>query len=168
MWFINSKTNPKTMNLKTITSLALFCCLAMPMGHAIADQEKDCVEPPSATVTMTQPQDQQEDLSNLTPEERKWYKTFQEGTFLIAGWKEISKEILESTPPELREHQRQRLEQLGRKIGMEWSRENAVRRVDNKMLKEWGDTLKKTARTNPEHLPEVIASIDEQLNSILN
>jgi hypothetical protein len=36
------------------------------------------------------------------------------------------------------------------------------------MLKEWGDELKKTARTNPEQLPEVIASIDEQLNSILN
>jgi len=68
------------------------------------------------------------ELSSLTSGERRWYKIFQEGTFLVAGWQKISKEILDNTPPELREHQRQRLEALGRKMGMEWSRENGVRR----------------------------------------
>jgi len=152
------------MNLKHFSLLALFCSLALAATPAMAEKQKEYADPAMAHAATNQ----QEDLSSLTPEERDWYRTFQEGTFLISGWKEITKEILESTTPELREHQRKRLEQLGRKIGMEWSRENAVRRVDNKMLKEWGDELKKTARTNPEHLPEVIASIDEQLNSILN
>jgi len=153
------------MNRNLFSALALFCCLALSASSGLAGQDKHDACSTSRVASAT---NQQEDLSSLTPEEREWYKTFQEGTFLFSGWKQISKEILESTPAELREHQRQRLEQLGRKIGMEWSRENAVRRVDNKMLKEWGHTLKKTARTNPEHLPEVIASIDEQLNSILN
>ncbi len=156
--------NVMIMNLKHFSLLALFCSLALSAAPVMADQQKEGADPAMSRSAT----DQHEDLSSLTPEERDWYKTFQEGTFLISGWKEISKEILKSTPPELRDHQRKRLEQLGRKIGMEWSRENAIRRVDNKMLKEWGDTLKKTARTNPEQLPEVIASIDEQLNSILN
>jgi hypothetical protein len=152
------------MNLKHFSLLALFCSLALAASPAMAEKQNECADPAMAHAAANQ----QEDLSSLTPEERDWYKTFQEGTFLFSGWKEISEKILKSTPAELREHQRKRLEQLGRKIGMEWSRENAVRRVDNKMLKEWGDELKKTARTNPEQLPEVIASIDEQLNSILN
>ena len=154
--------------LFSFSALALLCCLALSAGPCCAGQEKHDACSTSQAASATNQQDKQEDLSSLTAEEREWYKTFQEGTFVFSGWKQISKEILESTPAELREHQRKRLEQLGRKIGMEWSRENAVRRVDNKMLMEWGDELKKTARTNPEHLPEVIASIDEQLNSILN
>ena len=157
------------MKLNTISICTLCMMMFFQVNLACAEQDdqqlKSC---PNPTTTATQTSNQQEDLSKLTPEERKWYKTFQEGTFLIAGWQEISKEILENTPPELREHQRQRLEQLGRIIGMEWCKDNAVRRVDNKMLKEWGDALKETARTNPEQLPEVIASIDKQLNNILN
>jgi len=120
------------------------------------------------TDVTTQQTECQSDLNSLSPEELKWYKTFQEGTFLIAGWKDITKEILANTPEKFREHQRQRLEQLGCKIGMEWSRENAVRKVDNAMLKHWGDALKKAAKTNPEHLPNIIASIDKELDDLLN
>jgi len=170
LWY---KEKTRNMKLKAIITCTLCASLILQAGLVCAGQtdeqiQKACPNPSAITNTGVPTENQQEDLSKLTPEERKWYKTFQEGTFLIAGWQEISKEILENTPPELREHQRQRLEQLGRIIGMEWCKDNAVRRVDNKMLKEWGEALKKTARTNPEHLPEVIASIDEQLNSILN
>ncbi len=143
---------------------SVFICLSwlcLPVGTASA------AVPHGADVTAQQTECGS-DLSTLSPEELKWYKIFQEGTFLIAGWKDITKEILANTPAELREHQRQRLEQLGRKIGMEWSRENAVRKVDNKMLKQWGDALKKAAKTNPEHLPNVIASIDKELDNLLN
>ena len=147
--------------MKFFPVLVCLFWLCLPTGTVLAETRQ------GADVT-TRQTNCECDLSTLSPEELDWYKTFQEGTFLIAGWKDISRDILENTPLKLREHQRQRLEQLGCKIGMEWSRENAVRRVDNKMLKQWGNTLKKTAKTHPEHLPNVIASIDEELDNLLN
>jgi len=107
-------------------------------------------------------------VSSLSPEEKKWYQTFMKGTMFFDGWETISKEILESTPARFREEQKRRLAVLGHKIGVEWSRDNRIRRVDNRMLKEWGRMLKKAAKQSPEQLPEVIASIDEQVSEILN
>ncbi len=147
--------------MKLLPILACIICFCLPAGFSRAAG----LQQSEVTTAQT---DCTTDLSTLTPEELKWYKVFQEGTFLIAGWKEITREILANTPEVLRENQRQRLELLGRKIGMEWSRENAVRKVNNSMLKRWGDALKKAAKTNPEHLPKVIASIDRQLDNLLN
>jgi len=107
-------------------------------------------------------------LVGLSQEERKWFKTFQDGTFLVDGWKEITRELLNSTPKRLRESQKKHLEQLGLKIGLEWSKSNSIRRVDTKMLQQWGKALKKTAKKNPGQLPEIIASIDQELDEILN
>ncbi len=107
-------------------------------------------------------------LNSLSLEEQEWFRTFQEGTFLIDGWQTITEELLASTPENLREHQKKRLDQLGLKIGLEWSRDNDIRRVDTRMLQQWGKALKKTAKKNPEQLPEVIVSIDQEINSILN
>ena len=107
-------------------------------------------------------------LSKLSREEQKWFKTFQEGTFWIDGWQRITEELLASTPENLREHQKKRLDLLGLKIGLEWCKDNNIRRVDNKMLQEWGKALKKTAKKNPEQLHEVIVSIDQEIDNILN
>ncbi|HHD63975.1 MAG TPA: hypothetical protein ENK96_06350 [Desulfobulbaceae bacterium] len=147
------------MKLPTLSILVF--CLCLPAGVASAAvTQNSAVSSSQANCSIG--------VSGLTAEEMKWYKTFQEGTFLIEGWKDITKNILAHTPEKLREHQQCRLEQLGRKIGMEWSRENAVRRVDNNMLQQWGKELKKAAKKNPKQLPEVIASIDQQLDNLLN
>ncbi len=107
-------------------------------------------------------------FQDLSPEERKWFNIFLEGTFLVDGWKEITEDILASTPQDLRESQRKHLDQLGAKIGVEWSKDNATRRVDNSKLQQWGTILKKTAKKNPEQLAEVLVSIDQEVNNILN
>jgi len=107
-------------------------------------------------------------LSSLSPEERRWFKTFQEGTFLIDGWQTITEELLANTPESLRDHQKKRLELLGIKIGMEWSKNNDIRRIDTRMLQQWGKALKKTAKKNPKQLPEIIVSIDQEISNILN
>ena len=106
--------------------------------------------------------------AQLTAEERSWFITFQEGNFLSEGWQSISAEIMSKTPPEQQPAQKVALENLGRKIGMEWCRPNAVRRVNSSMLKEWGDILKKTARTNPRQLGSAIAYIDQEVDSVLD
>lgn len=106
--------------------------------------------------------------AHLTTEEKSWFVTFQEGNFLSEGWQSISAEIMSKTPPEQQPSQKVALENLGRKIGMEWCRPNAVRRVNSSMLKEWGDILRKTARTNPHHLASAIAFIDREVDSVLD
>jgi hypothetical protein len=106
--------------------------------------------------------------AKLNPEERRWFKVFQEGNFLSDGWQEISAEILAKTPAAQRQAQRAALENLGNKIGMEWSRPNAIRKVDSAMLQEWGDILRRTARTNPLQLAKAIASIDQKVDAVLD
>ena len=51
---------------------------------------------------------------------------------------------------------------------MEWCRPNGVRRVNASMLKEWGDILRKTARSNPRQLASAIAYIDQEVDSALD
>lgn len=143
------------------TVLAIFLCLSLQAGTVWAyDAEANVVSSEQATGTL--------DTATLSAEELKWYKTFQEGTFLIDGWHDISAELLASTPEKYRDHQRKRLELLGEKIGLEWCKDNDVRRVDTKMLQEWGKTLKNIAKKRPEQLPEIIAVIDQELDDILN
>ncbi|MDD2462426.1 MAG: hypothetical protein PHI97_00350 [Desulfobulbus sp.] len=106
--------------------------------------------------------------AQLTAQEKSWFVTFQEGNFLSVGWQTISSEIMAKTPPEQQPSQKIALENLGKKIGMEWCRPNAVRRVNSSMLKEWGDILRKTARTNPRQLASAIAFIDRKVDSVLD
>ena len=104
---------------------------------------------------------------SLNPEERKWFKTFQEGNILAQGWQSISAEILARTSPEQRLARKAALDNLGRRIGMEWCRPNAVRKVDSSMLRAWGDILRTTARKNPQQLARAIALIEQKLDAAL-
>lgn len=104
----------------------------------------------------------------LSSEERIWFKVFQEGNYISRGWQNICAEILAKTPPEQRSMQQAALDNLGRKIGMEWARPNSVRKVTSSMLLEWGDILRQTARTNPGELSRAIASINQKVDAVLN
>ena len=106
--------------------------------------------------------------AKLSAEEQRWFKVFQDGNFISEGWQEISAEILTKTPPEQRSAQKEALENLGTKIGMEWSRPNGVRKVDSSMLLEWGNILRKTARTNPQQLAKAIEYIDQEVDAVLD
>ncbi len=108
------------------------------------------------------------ELTQLSAEERKWFRIFQEGNFLADGWQAITKKILASTPKAERAQRRIALEKLGYKIGLEWSKSNDIRKIDTQMLKEWGNRLKKVARKNPEQIPDLIASINREIDRILD
>ena len=105
---------------------------------------------------------------SLTPEEKSWFKVFQDGNILAMGWQEISTEILARTSMDNRQEQRVALESLGRKIGMEWSRQNRVRKVNTSMLQEWGGMLRKTAKKNPQQLAQAITYINQELEAVLD
>ena len=105
---------------------------------------------------------------DLTAEELKWYVKFQEGNLLVDGWQDISAGILAKTPDAEKPAQRKLLRNLGYRIGLEWSRDNDIRKVDTAMLKEWGKKLKSAARNNPEKLDVVLLDINTELDSLLN
>lgn len=105
---------------------------------------------------------------SLSADEKSWFKVFQDGNFLAMGWQEITSEIMARTPPEKQHEQKLALDALGKKIGMEWSRPNKVRKVSTSMLQDWGDILRNTAKKNPQQLTRAIAHIDHEVDAVLD
>jgi hypothetical protein len=57
--------------------------------------------------------------------------------------------------------------QPGQKIGMEWCRANAVRKVNSSMLKS-GAIFSQHCPTNPQQLASAIAFIDQKVDAVLD
>lgn len=142
---------------------AVTCVLVLGGGGSMAMADAGTPASDSGQVAHTY-----EIPPQLSPEERIWFKVFQEGNYISRGWQNICAEILAKTPPEQRSMQQVALDNLGRKIGMEWARPNSVRKVTSSMLLEWGDILRQTARTNPSELSRAIASINQKVDAVLN
>ncbi|MGD9098574.1 MAG: hypothetical protein PVF97_10840 [Desulfobacterales bacterium] len=100
-------------------------------------------------------------------QERDWLKKFYEGTFLVKGWKAQVKELLEDFQGEERDTANDLLSDLGEKIGREWSKDNAVRRIDTSQLKQWGASLTSARKKGPEALIAEIRAIDQAVNGML-
>lgn len=108
------------------------------------------------------------DPEKLSEEEKAWFRAFQEGTFYVQGWKDITAEVLEKIQQkEVKDELRQTLTMLGIRIGCEWSKDNDIRKINNDMLEQWGDRLQKIAEEKPHELPVVIADIRQQVVALL-
>ena len=143
-------------SLLLCTLLAGFACTALaPLTPAAFATEKDAIK-----VSYHIP-------AHLSSEEKKWYRTFQEGNMLADGWVDISKDILSRTPAAEQPEQQKNLFQLGDKIGREWAKRNDSRRSNTDMLKKWGKELKDAAKKDPEALNLALTSINSQVDSII-
>ncbi len=143
-------------SLLLCTLLAGFACTALaPLTPAAFATEKDAIK-----VSYHIP-------AHLSSEEKKWYRTFQEGNMLADGWVDISKDILSRTPAAEQPEQQKNLFQLGDKIGREWAKRNDSRRINTDMLKKWGKELKDAAKKDPEALNLALTSINSQVDSII-
>ena len=100
-------------------------------------------------------------------DEQEWFKKFYEGTFLIKGWKQRMKELLQAVPESDRGHVKGLLENLGQKIGREWARENRLRRIDTPTLQKWGEDLRSAKRKGPTVLVEQIRKLDAVVDGII-
>ncbi len=135
--------------------------LIMP-SPSLAEKNRTVVSGPQLSGTVPIPQ-------QLSPEEKEWYTTFHEGTFCIQGWKEISAEVLEKVPHKnVKGKLYQSLQSLGVRIGREWSKDNDIRKIDNEMLSQWGDLLKRTAEQDPSELPQLIAELQKKVVALTN
>ena len=101
-------------------------------------------------------------------EEEDWFKKFQEGTFLVKGWKGRMKETLKPFSSHERDRLHKHLEMLGERIGREWSRENSVRRIDTNMLQRWGDNLLAAKDGGSEALVNEIKRLNAEVDKLLS
>jgi hypothetical protein len=106
-------------------------------------------------------------LQSMNKEARSWYSKFQEGGWLFDGWQEISDNVVAKVPQENKIKTKVTMQSLGVKIGCEWSKENAVRKISTEMLKDWGKRLRKSVSDSPDNLVVVINSIESEVNELL-
>ena len=103
----------------------------------------------------------------IIKDEQEWFRKFYEGTFLVTGWKQRMKELLQAVPDSDKEYVNDLLEDLGQKIGREWARENRLRKIDTPALQKWGDDLRSAKRKGPSVLVEQIRKLDAEVNTII-
>ena len=102
-----------------------------------------------------------------TKKEEKWYKKFMDGTFVVKGWKSRQKELLEDLEGSKREDMASLLNDLGKKIGREWAKDNDVRRIDTPMLQHWGDKLVTAKKQGPDTLAKEVKNIESEVDKTL-
>ncbi len=109
-----------------------------------------------------------ENSQQLSAREQKWFETFQKGTFYARGWRDITAELLAKAPSDMKDDLKKRLDDLGRKIGREWSKNNAVRKIDNEMLQQWGCQLQQAVEQEPTKIVQVVASLNQNVLTLLD
>ena len=71
-----------------------------------------------------------------------WVKSFYLGTVLYpTGWLQIQTRALNLSGETQQGYLTNLLEELGKKIGAEWAKENDLRVIDNRLLVIWGSTI---------------------------
>ena len=100
--------------------------------------------------------------------EQEWFQKFYEGTFLVKGWKAQMRELLQDFQGHERDVVNDLLSNLGEKIGREWAKDNAVRRIDTAKLKQWGASLASARKKGPDVLTEQIRTIDKTVDEMLS
>jgi hypothetical protein len=106
-----------------------------------------------------------------TPEHQRWYKRFWTGdcetlSFCISGspnWNDVVSKLLARGGPAERAALLPKACRLGRVIGLEWSRERNVRRIDTGDLREFNKILDKSGDAL-RGVDEVDALVQQKLN----
>ena len=106
-------------------------------------------------------------LSQLSQEEKEWYLKFQNGIPFFDGWKQISHDIISRFPDGDRIKLKENLRILGKKIGIEWCKDNAVRRIDTDMLRKWGEILNNAVDHGINHVADTINRVEKEVDDIL-
>ncbi|WP_153305735.1 hypothetical protein [Desulfogranum mediterraneum] len=140
-----------------LTGCLVLFGLGQPLAQEIPAASRDSGSPPAPYVVP----------SGLSADEKYWFVKFQEGNMLVDGWQEIATEVLAKIPSAKQGRQRDLLVTLGTKIGLEWCKDNDIRKVDNSMLQSWGKQLKQTAKKDPARLEVVLVAINEKVDALL-
>lgn len=100
--------------------------------------------------------------------EQDWLKKFYNGTFLAKGWNAQMRDLLQDFEGKERDAANDLLCDLGEKIGREWSKDNAVRRIDTAKLQQWGASLTSARKKGPDALIEEIRALGQTVDEMLS
>jgi hypothetical protein len=98
---------------------------------------------------------------------KDWYETFHAGSFFIEGWRAKSEKILDSiNSSELKEQVAVDLCKMGVVIGLEWSKDNSIRKIDNDDLENWGEKLQMGLDAGDNELVAEISLIGQEVDPV--
>lgn len=103
----------------------------------------------------------------LSQTEKEWYKKFQNGIPFFDGWKQISHKIIKKFPDTEQVTLKRNLRNLGDKIGIEWCKDNTIRKINTQMLREWGKKINSAVDRGKNHLLVTINTVEREVDSIL-
>jgi hypothetical protein len=106
-------------------------------------------------------------VAQLDEEAREWFSTFQEGGIFFDGWKDISDKVINNVPESEKVQTKLQMLALGVRMGCEWSKENEIRKISTKMLKNWGQEIREVVKTRPTDIPHVINKIEGEVDALL-
>jgi hypothetical protein len=103
-----------------------------------------------------------------TQKEEERYRTFLKGTFLIKGWNQRAREILQAVDEKDRGEMEALLSALGEKIGREWAKDPGNRKIGIAMLQNWGKELKAASDKGPDLVAERVRRLDGEVDELLS
>ncbi len=106
-------------------------------------------------------------VAQLDKEAQEWFGTFQEGGMLFDGWKDISDKVIGNVPEKEKVQTKLQMLALGVRMGCEWSKENDIRKISTKMLKNWGKEIRKAVDDRPDEISLVINRIEDEVDILL-
>lgn len=97
-----------------------------------------------------------------------WVKRFYFGSILYpTGWNEMTGIVIDTLDPvKNKTKTRQRLNNLGLKIALEWAQDNSIRIINSRMLAIWANALR--ASTEEGQQIEFITQIESDVDDILS
>jgi len=114
------------------------------------------------------PDDVQRQMAQMSDEEKNWFLKFQNGIPFFDGWKDISQNIISNFPEEEKKKIKTNLKKLGDKIGIEWAKDNAIRKIDTDMLRGWGKKIKKSLDKGFKQVFETVHRVDREVDEVLS
>lgn len=157
---------PRFMLYRTCSKIVFLGTLIFFVSSSFAATEKGAAGPPhdsSPQNAILLASIDNDSVRHLSENEREWYKKFQNGHLFFTGWKEICADILESLPNHEELKTRKLLQSMGQRIGTEWAKNNAVRKIDTADLRTWGERLRQAKDTGSSQLYEAVEAISVEV-----
>ena len=144
-----------------LLSLAFVSCLS-PQIAAWPDSI-----PPMQGFARFYDQDSQNQALQSRQEYLEWVLVFYEGNLVYpTGWSDLKSYVHVAATPAQASLLDEQLATLGEAIAAEWSRDNSVRRIDNRMLSLWGSVVQ--SAPTPERQQLSVAVIQEDVDNLLS
>ena len=144
--------------LPGLLSVSLMSCLSPQLA-----QWPDSI-PPMQTFVQVYEEDSQNQRLQSRQEYLEWVLVFYRGNLVYpTGWLDLHSYIHAAATPAQTSLLDKQFAVLGAAIAAEWSRDNSLRRIDNRMLSLWGSVVQ--SAPTPERQQLSVTVIQEDVNN---